>query len=251
MNTFQRTGVKLIRLTAEDMKPTFLNIDTAPIIQQAQEYLTSQGIVNQLYGQVKSKSAHRVELLMPGLLFNDGGSDLQAKLLLRNGNDGKTAFTISVGFLRLVCSNGLVAHSGVFQERIIHRNTPGIVRKVDELPAKIAAAIEFIQSGEALEPFVDLQSIEIKSVEQAISIVGSLNVHDTIKHQAIRTWIGDNYYSRRTEDQPNTAYSLYNVVNERLRLYHGATSQVYMNANVRLLDDVSVLAEYVTTGKVA
>lgn len=241
--------MKLELLQTLEKPDTFLPIDTQPIIQQAQEYLTNQGIAHELRGVVRNKATHKVELLMPGLLFNDGGSDLQAKLILTNGNNGKTAFNISVGFLRLVCQNGLVIHSGIFQERIIHRNTPGIVKRVDELPFKIAAAIDFIKSGEALEPLTDLQSIEVATNEQAISIIGSLNVADDVKRMAIRTWIGDDNsvytFSRRETDQPNNAYSLYNVVNEQLRKFHGEHTQVYTKANVRLLEDVSVLAEYV------
>lgn len=222
---------------------TFLPIDTSIVIDEATRELDRLGIKYELHGRIATVSQHKVELLLPDFTYNDGTSDMTAKLYLSNANNGTRAFRIAIGFLRLVCSNGLVVGQSYFNERIVHRNTEKTKQRVSELPTKIQYAIECIARGDIMQPVFDMQEIELTD-EQAISVIGSLPVSDSTKSLSIRTWLADKntYVQRREADRANTAWSLYNITNEAMRRIHGSNTLVYNNGNEKLMDEVLFLS---------
>lgn len=167
------------------------------------------------------------------------GEQFRPQLYVFNRNNGKSAMRVHVGLFRLVCSNGLVmpAEQGSAHSlRIIHRDCKPTRQKLNTLPDLIVAGLDSISSYE--ESILELQNTKLTE-DQAIQVIGNLNVHDNVKYRSIRNIVRPEL--TRPEDQGNTAWNVYNIVNENIRYQHGFNLTAF-NQDVSLFSDVQTLS---------
>lgn len=225
-----------------------LQFDNVRLLEQVNEALVTNGhkaVVN--HRQISDRT------LLVRVRFDEtenlAGEKFSKQLYLLNVNDGRHALKMICGLYRFACTNGLVipAYEGSANAlRIVHRDCRPTQEKLRALPDLIAAGIEAITYG-ATDMINEAQEIEIATPEQAIQVIGNLGVADRVKDFAVRKW----YNRSRPEDTPNNAWSLYNIVNEGLRLTHGEFTRVGIQANQSLYQDVITLATDVVGGKAA
>lgn len=240
-NVRELSSGNTINTTAEG---TYTRIDSSSIDTVISSELESRGIefTRALQHRVGTRNTkhcivytlHSVE----GLRFGD--SRVTPQIYVFNSYQKESALTILVGFLRAVCSNGMVVGEDTFSTRIIHRTGPTLSRKVNEIQTGIAAAIDFINSGELQRLTDDLYDTEI-TVDQGISIISSLPVPKRAREDALAIWTEARY--RRYEDSENNVWSLWNIVNECMRTRSRSTV-ANLEKNRGLLDHVMALYEH-------
>jgi len=150
---------------------------------------------------------------LPSLAWDGGDSTLVPQLFLSNDNTGRRSLRISVGLFRLVCSNGLtVGVPGLsFETRIRHVWGELNRGKVLDLPLVAESLLLHIANELPLQ----VEMAKDTHVRDAIGIVASLPIGERAREDAIsRLAFGDT----RAEDDTGTAWGLYNVVNESVRM---------------------------------
>lgn len=190
--------------------------------------LSSHGfrLVNQK-GKLTEHSKHGLFLVNREMGFLDStGSDNFASVALFNSHDGKSALKLVAGFLRLICSNGMV--SGTATDHISIRHTQRgyelMPNLVAQLPEKIAAFHETIR--------------RLRDYNLTPGQIGELArlVHDTVKlTRPIENAI-DLLHLRRGEDTATDAYTVANVIQENI-IKGGMVSA---NSNRRLRGIVAI-----------
>lgn len=164
------------------------------------------------------------------------GDFVRRALHITNANDGKTAFTLSIGLYRLVCSNGLQMPGTLGADyKIIHRDWPSTLDFVKHLNEIIQQSIDNALDA---EPIVQALMDNKVSEGVGIEVIGNLNVSRAVKELSIGKWVLPN--SRRPSEQDNNQWTLLNLVNESIRLCHGRTLTSY-NQNKTLLQDIQLL----------
>jgi hypothetical protein len=164
----------------------------------------------------------------------EGLGGLVPQISVVNSTDKSTALRLMGGVFRLVCSNGLVAGDVFDSERIIHRVGETFERKIQTLPTRIVALIDDIIA--AAEEFKELQE-QTLTEETMISVVGNLPVNKKTKRASIDKIVFEEH--RRTQDQGNNVWTLYNIVNECLRNHTPIKS--YTTKNEGLLEHITAL----------
>jgi hypothetical protein len=164
------------------------------------------------------------------------GGYIVPRLYVRNCNTGGEALSIGIGLYRLICANGLMMRfNDLFSARIRHVSGPKINSFLDELPTLIENQVESITSGEVFDSAYEASQVLIKN---PIDVVASLPVSNTVKDRAIAQIVNQTH---RAEDNPHTAWGLYNLVNELSRL-RSRTEYNALNKDIGLLDHVLLLA---------
>lgn len=143
-----------------------------------------------------------------------GEGTMVPRLFFRNDNTGRKALSIGVGLFRLVCSNGLtVGVPGMsFEAKLRHVDGPRAHEQLDVLPDMVAEAVQFIEAGGLLDQIETAKEVTVRA---PIEVVASLPIGIRAKEQAIDCLA---YAQTRKEDNPYTAWGLYNTVNEAVRL---------------------------------
>lgn len=180
---------------------------------------------------------------LPRLSFNmpELGGKITPRLWLRNDNTGGSALSVGIGLYRWVCSNGLYIGVQAFGTRLIHRDGPHAHRVLDALPEALSAAMDDIASGAATDLLLEASATV---VTDPIDVVGSLDVGLRTKQFAIDNIILGRL---RAEDNPNTAWGLYNIVNEAAR-FHTKSKWRTVNRDMTLLSDIQLLAGHQLPG---
>lgn len=164
------------------------------------------------------------------------GGVIVPQLLLRNDNTGSKAMLVGVGLFRLVCSNGLMLSFGnAFTARVRHVDGPKAHSILDKLPGIIEAQMDRIRSGEVFDDALDAVGQPVKDPFQ---VIGSLPIQKSIKDNLIRK-IGVGYV--RPEDDVNTVWGLYNVVNEMTR-NSSSRIDIALDKDIGLLGHIQLLA---------
>jgi len=169
------------------------------------------------------------------LRYVDGGA-VRPRIYLFNSENRECAYKLSIGFLKLVCDNGLMVGDTVFSERIVHRQGKNFETKYDAIRYNIAAALDYLEGNwedelnEVLEEYVPH--------ENAIQIIGNLNVPARVKTASIKTL----FNPRRQEDAHQSIGCLLNIVNEEIALLTDSV-QAIEAYNKFLLRDITDLAE--------
>jgi hypothetical protein len=212
-----------------------IQFDNLKLVDQVNEAL----ITNGLQATTGHKAISEKSLLIR-IRFNTNemfaGEKFQRQLYLLNINDGKHALKMYCGLFRFACSNGLIipAFDGTAHGlRIVHRDCKPTHEKLNQLPDLIMNGIEAIATGTA-DLIESARAIQIPTETSAISVIGNLSVSDNVKDHAIRSW----FDRTRPEDTPNNAWSLFNVVNESIRLVHGNLTRTAMQQKTNLYTDV-------------
>lgn len=163
------------------------------------------------------------------------GSKLKPMLFLRNINDGGHALMIGVGLYRSVCMNGLTVGDDLFSRRIIHRKGTTLDNFLANLEKDLTDAFH-IAADTYMDKLINLHDTEITD-NQAIQIIGSLNLSDNIKYYAIYSWL-----KPRIEDSKRSLLSLYNIVNEQNRRKSNSTAA--FDRELSLLQHIEALHEH-------
>lgn len=169
------------------------------------------------------------------------GGQLTPRLWLRNDNGGGSALSVGIGLFRWVCMNGLYIGVQSFGTRLIHRDGPKAHGILDLLPEAMVAAMDDVASGAATDLMLEAAT---QVVTDPIDVIGSLDVGLRTKQAAIsRIILGQT----RQEDNANTAWGLYNIVNEAARV-NGRSLYRAAVRDMDLLADIQVLAEHQLPG---
>lgn len=127
------------------------------------------------------------------------------RVIVDNSHDGSSSMKVRIGILRLVCSNGLMIGTDLVSPYVI-RHTGNIDEKVAGLKHYMVCSVEKILECYNRLNQIILSDIETESLMRAFWMVrfGTL----------------DNYRPfdrvRRSEDQMNTAWIVYNRLQERI-----------------------------------
>ena len=169
-------------------------------------------------------------------LFDD---DILPQIIVTNAETPGTALRISVGFYRMICTNGLTVGTDVYSTKIIHRKGETFDRKYNEVADQIDAAIEYL-NGDFVEDMTKATEACIYCDDSGVEIIGNLNVPTKTKDKAIRLWLCPD--EGREEDWGNSVWNLWNIVNEQIRFtVNSQQARIFYNKN--LLRDINDLNE--------
>jgi len=195
--------------------PRFLSISNADLLTMVRNATASFGVEGQAVRVVGNDRRMTALATLKGLAFEvPGDGTLVPRLFFHNDNTGRKALSIGVGLFRLICSNGLtVGVPGMsFEAKLRHVDGPRAHEQLDILPAMVAEAVQFIEAGGLLD---QIDAAKETKVTEPIEVVASLPIGIRAKEQAI-DWLA--HAQTRKEDNPYTAWGLYNTVNEAVRL---------------------------------
>jgi len=140
------------------------------------------------------------------------GDIVRPMIIVTNAEVAGTALRFNAGFYRAICTNGLVMGTDLYSAKIIHRIGRTFDEKYDGIADQIAAMIQYFSSGFE-EDMADLKTSTIDD-SKATEIIGNLNVPIKVKDAAIYSL----NFPRRVEDADKSMFSLWNIVNEEIRL---------------------------------
>lgn len=224
-------GPQYLHINNSDLRNAFV---TAAAFAGA-DTSTSKLIVN---GHNSERLLMSVDLPRLSLNIPELGGQLTPRLWLRNDNTGRAALTVGIGFFRWVCMNGLYIGVNVFGTKLAHRDTAKAHTVLDMLPEALTTSMESIADGSAFNVLLDSSEQKVYS---PIDVVGSLDIGDKSKQQAINSII----LGTRIEDNANTVWGLYNIVNEACRnngrsLYRTAIKDMELLESIQFLSDNQV-----------
>jgi hypothetical protein len=188
--------------------------------------------------QPRTRNQLLITAKMPDFTVNEPelGGLLTPQLWVKNDNSGGSALVVGIGLYRFICMNGLYFGLSSFNIKLRHYDGPKAHGILDQLPQAIQSAIKAIESGEALDVAYD--ALETKVLDP-ISVVGNLpDVSNKVKQIVISNILND---SGREQDEPETAWGLYNQINEAARL---RARSLYRQASndIGMLDNIIALA---------
>ena len=221
--------------------PRFLSISHESLISVAREVTGStnqvkvihpKGNPNKLFLTVDLKQH---ETNVPAL-----GGNLVPRLWMRNHNDGTRALQVGLGFFRIVCSNGLVIPiDGALFTSIRHLAGPKANTFLDTLPDILLAKMEQVRNGALVEAALGATKI---AVENPLAVLAQLPLSKTVQQDVSLKLEYGARYGLRAEDNPNTAWGLYNTVNESIRKW-SRSQYAAVNRDVTLLNDIITIVK--------
>jgi len=163
------------------------------------------------------------------------GDLVTPQLRVYTANDGTAAFRIMLGCIRFVCWNGLSAGDFLYSQRVVHRVGPTADSKLAEISNRIDGALDYLTNDFNAE-LNEVSGVPLTD-EQAIQVIGSLPVSDSVKRRAI--WC--HFNPRRSADAlQKNLWGVWNNVNEALREKSKGFTAVSKNDS--LLTDITALA---------
>lgn len=155
---------------------------------------------------------HLVVFRNPDLMISaEDGDDVFPQILLTNSHDGKNAFTFTAGLFRMVCENGLVISTREFESMKIRHYGYSF----EELQVTIRGMVERLPlTVESLNKFraVELgQEQMLDFAQRALAVRFSEDEIENIEVDFVEL-----LNPTRVEDQGNTLWSVFNVVQEKL-----------------------------------
>jgi len=130
------------------------------------------------------------------------------EIVLTNSHDRGSSFCIELGLFRLVCSNGMVVSSGVFDAfRVRHVGTT-----IDQVLQAVSSIIgQFPQVEDSVRRFQGIQLTDAQREHMASLAMGLRWDADKVPFAASRL-----LSTRRIADQGTDLWSTYNVIQENL-----------------------------------
>lgn len=135
------------------------------------------------------------------------GDKMRPEIIITNSFDGTSAFKVSIGIYRLVCSNGLTILSEDFGYlKLRHMGTPAetAMEIVKEMATKAPLALEFIKKMQ------ETQLSEEKAVAFAMAAAKARWNKEFTKEQAAKL-----LEASRPEDGGQSLWHVFNVVQEK------------------------------------
>lgn len=145
---------------------------------------------------------HQVRMYHPDTDFKIDG--LRPEVILRNSYDGSSAFRISLGVFRLICTNGLEVGNTYESYRLVHMGS-------DVLNQVLAACTNVQAFIPKVKDDIMLMQDTILDYDKAFKLVQSLNPvldKDILPETALRT--------RRLADKELDAFTVFNVIQENI-----------------------------------
>ena len=166
---------------------------------------------------------HLVVFRNPDLMISaEDGDDVFPQILLTNSHDGKNAFTFTAGLFRMVCENGLVISTTEFESMKIRHYGYSF----EELQATIRGMVERLPlTVESLNKFRAVELGQEQMLDFAQRALAVRFSEDEIEN--IEVDFAELLNPTRVEDQGNTLWSVFNVVQEKL--INGKFSYTYGN----------------------
>lgn len=218
--------------------PRFLSISHDSLIDLARtvagpdavmKVLHPKGNPDKLFLTVDLKQYEVREPLLGGVLV--------PRLWMRNHNDGTKALQVGLGFFRVVCSNGLVVPvEGALYTSVRHINGPKANAFLDILPDILMKKMEQVRSGALLDAALNATKL---TVENPLVVLAQLSLPKTVKDIVSNSVSYGRVfgYGPRAEDDINTAWGLYNTINETMRK-NSRSLYAAANRDVTLLNDI-------------
>lgn len=226
---------------------TYRTIDTAQIESTCYNALRARGLVQgdrergfttQLTSVNGSRSSqHRVRITLHGLAQVVHGDLITPQLLFFNSYKGESAFTIAVGFLRAICTNGMILGDAGYHERIVHRAGDTCERKLAEMADKIGAALDYVVDGGLRSLTQSL--LQPLTQDEMYWIAARLpQLSNRMKDRVLYAIANPH----RVEDAGENVWALWNIANEVIR--QGTRSPYRQDVrNLGLLSDIQYLAD--------
>lgn len=211
----------------------YITMDTSAMVRTVIDKLGVPATIR-VFGNKRIKSTkHTVEIRLqtPLMLV---GSECYPTVLITNSYAGESSLQVTVGFHRLVCSNGMVAGVVHFRERINHVGAKNS-DKFTHLADTIKRAIEF--SCSRLEEIAARANAATATEAELQDLLGAVMASPTL---AKRVKEATRYARPEDRTGPNgtlTMWNLWNIVNEQMR--KGGRSEVrLLERNVKLANAV-------------
>lgn len=217
--------------------PTYRKISHADIQSVIEQNLNARGHKwsKTVTSPRKKSTIQHIQYKLTDMTTTVNGDDCSPMIIVKNSLNRECALSLTGGFFRFVCSNGLVIGDTVFKGRIIHRKGETFEEKIEELDFQIAAFFDNVDNLAAeVEEMVAVQLTE----EQMVNITGNLNVPKRVKTEAIERITVSR---KRKEDEGNNVWTLLNIVNEAIN-DKCRTDNAKARHNEKLLDDIYLLA---------
>ena len=214
---------KYLTITTDDLLREVLA--TTPDLQYQLRNVTSK--------RVRSTREY-LQVKFPQYSYNDPtGSPVVPMITIANSYAGECSLRVHTGFYRQVCSNGMMAAvSEAAFPRILHLK--GKEAQVKQLAYQIAAFLESVTAQAAqLQELADRKLV----AGQALKIVKELQFSKRLTARIADAWVSPS----RDEDLGDNLYTLWNVVNEQMRLA-GRSESAQIDKNLSLLDTLVRLA---------
>lgn len=172
-------------------------------------------------------------------LVKINGDSVTPRIVMLNSYRGECAFGIHVGFIRWVCSNGMVGGDSFFSRKIIHRIGPTAEEKLAAIQDGVYDAVCYMRDQFAED--VGSMTSSVLTEDQMISVVGSLpQLSRRSKDRVINLVVKP--VLRRSADRSNNLWILWNLVNEEIsRARRSEVTRAIKNTE--LLNDIKALAE--------
>ncbi len=188
---------------AETVSARYKHIQTSDVIDvlQIHGYNVSSQTGNR--GNVHSK--HALTLVNRSLGFRDAsGSDNFATVTMFNGHDGKSALQLITGFLRQICTNGMVAGSADDIIRVRHSQSgyDNLAHFVAQLPEKLRAFTERVEKLQNRLLTPDEKQLLAAAIFERIRESRKIPNADTLLSV------------RRSEDTRSDAWTVINTIQE-------------------------------------
>jgi hypothetical protein len=206
-----------------NVSPKYLVIDTSVIVDQFKSKGWMPAVVS--YAKTRNKEkrgfqTHIVRLRNESVKTSEG----YPEILLRNNHSGEKSFSISIGFFRLVCSNGLVVGNTYYSDSISHHNynreaISRIIENAEIAAARLVETIEKLNStfidDSRLKELHD-SALKLKVEENELVFCSDVNRYKNLE-------------ALRTADQEGTLWSYLNILQEKL--VHGGLNYTVISTN--------------------
>jgi len=181
----------------------YKHVKTQDVINHLKSKMTITDVKVKKSRSTSMFSKHIVELRTDTKI----GTDSFLTLILTNSYDGKHALNFRLGVYRLVCSNGLIAGTDFFRERVLHiGNTYKQLDQVVETLPMVAKQLETIINRAS--------SIEMNAQDRFKLIYRALRIRGVPSDAQID--FRGVLKPLRVGDTNNDKWSVFNIVQEKL-----------------------------------
>ena len=152
----------------------------------------------------------------PTVKVLNGKNEVEAypRIILTNSHDGFNSFKFMVGLFRLVCSNGLV----VCDEQFANLSIRHINYNFEELRKMVITSLENLPNQIAV--LNDMQKTVLTEEEKAKLAVSAIKLrkgyNEEDKVEISKETIDDVLTPIRKEDEGNTLWNVFNVIQEKI-----------------------------------
>lgn len=198
---------KYVQATTMDVVHDMAKLGWYPVVaKQCRNKKGSKGI----------RSFHMLAFQNPTVKVLNGKNEVEAypRIILTNSHDGFNSFKFMVGLFRLVCSNGLV----ICDEQFANMSIRHINYNFEELRKMVITSLENLPNQIAV--LNDMQKTVLTEEEKAKLAVSAIKLrkgyNEEDKVEISQETIDDVLTPIRKEDEGNTLWNVFNVIQEKI-----------------------------------